>query len=273
MDPLLSIITINFNNSTGLEKTIQSVLSQTQKHLEFILVDGGSWDTSRDVIQKYSSAFTHVISEKDQGIYDAQNKGAALAKGHYLLFLNSGDSLYDEQVLAVFMQFAKAGSEEIIYGNSALLDSGGTKEWLCPPATLDPNYFYKHGLNHQACFISTQLFREFGPYNTKYRICADFDFLLAVFCKKPGCYRYLNAVICYYDKNGASSASANYELVVKERDLILKHRLAPELYAGMKRKTREEMPFKYRLLTSLYAIPLFGGLIKQFMIKLFPGDK
>jgi len=273
MESLLSIITINYNNGPGLEKTIASVLNQSQRDFEFIVVDGGSKDTSAEVISKHNKEFTKVISEMDKGIYDAQNKGAALAKGNYLLFLNSGDTFYDRHVVASFFEFVKDEKNLIVYGNSALNTPGGTEEKLCPPATLDAFYFFKHGLNHQACFIANSLFKEFGPYELKYRICADFDFLLAVFCKKPGCYRYLNTVICHYDKSGASSASENYDTVVKERELILKRHLAPALYVGLKKRARAELSLKYRILTSLYALPLIGKGIKQIMIKLFPGDK
>ena len=89
----LSIVTINYNDAIGLERTIQSVITQTFKDFEYIIIDGNSTDGSKEIIKKYSEKIQVAISEPDTGIYNAMNKGAALAKGEYLLFLNSGDNL------------------------------------------------------------------------------------------------------------------------------------------------------------------------------------
>src|ERR1044072_8154433 len=101
----VSVITINFNDGKGLERTIHSVLSQTRPAFEFIVIDGGSKDESLEVINRHRDKITHWISEKDSGIYDAQNKGIAKASGEYLLFMNSGDCFYDDTVLKKFEDF------------------------------------------------------------------------------------------------------------------------------------------------------------------------
>ena len=95
----LSIITINYNNLAGLQKTIESVVSQTFRDFEWIVIDGGSVDGSRELIERYANSFSYWVSEPDKGIYNAMNKGIVVAKGDYLLFLNSGDWLCDEMAL------------------------------------------------------------------------------------------------------------------------------------------------------------------------------
>src|ERR1700746_2743427 len=114
----LSVITINFNDANGLEKTINSVLSQTVPNIEFIIIDGASTDKSVETIERFSDKIAYWISEKDKGIYDAQNKGAAKATGDYLLFMNSGDCFYDENVVKDLYEFLKENTKKIIYGNA-----------------------------------------------------------------------------------------------------------------------------------------------------------
>ena len=97
----LSIITINLNNQSGLIKTIQSVISQTFKDFEWIIIDGDSTDGSKELLKKHIQHFTHCISEKDNGIYNAMNKGIKLAQGEYIYFLNSGDYLCNKDTMAI----------------------------------------------------------------------------------------------------------------------------------------------------------------------------
>ena len=97
--PVLSIITINYNNKAGLDKTILSVIDQTDKSFEFLVIDGGSDDGSKELIKKYSKEIAYSVSEKDHGIYNAQNKGVLKATGDYCLFLNSGDCLESNDTL------------------------------------------------------------------------------------------------------------------------------------------------------------------------------
>ena len=119
----LSIITINYNNADGLQKTIKSVISQTFKNFEYIIIDGHSSDKSIDVIKENENYFAYWCSEKDRGIYDAQNKGIQKAKGDYLLFLNSGDCLENEKVLEKV--FALTPKEDLLYGE-LIFDFGRT---------------------------------------------------------------------------------------------------------------------------------------------------
>lgn len=122
----LSIITINYNNSIGLRKTIESVVSQTDNTFEYIIVDGGSSDGSVDIIKQYADKISQWVSERDGGIYNAMNKGVRMAHGEYIMFLNSGDILYDNNVIGHVLPKLKA---DICVGN-LVSDKGGR---MTPP--------------------------------------------------------------------------------------------------------------------------------------------
>ena len=273
MRPLLSIITVTYNNRTGLEKTIVSVVNQSWRDFEFIIVDGGSTDGSSELIEQYKSSISKVISEKDKGIYDAQNKGIASSKGQYLLFLNAGDTFHNATVVFNFVNFIGNQENRVVYGNSKLLMKEAVSQVQEPPAQLDKLFFFKYTLNHQACFIARSLFDELGNYNIAYKICADFDFLLKVFCLKPDSYLYFNMVICDYDYSGLSSLNENYDRVLSEKHSILKKNLSSQEYRQLKKVALTDVPLKYRVLARIYKLPLVGRSIKQLMIMLHKGGK
>ena len=111
----LSIITINYNNLEGLKKTYESVVCQTWTDYEWIIIDGGSTDGSREFIEEHQDKFAYWCSEPDKGVYNAMNKGIAKAQGEYLNFMNSGDRFYDHQTLNEV--FSSGFQEDILYGN------------------------------------------------------------------------------------------------------------------------------------------------------------
>jgi glycosyltransferase involved in cell wall biosynthesis len=261
--PVLSIITINFNNKSGLEKTILSVSSQTFNDFEFIVTDGASTDGSAEVIKQNASIISYAISEKDLGIYDAQNKGIKKATGDYLLFLNSGDTLFSNLVISDFYQFIKDKKPGIVYGNSNLIFSDKPNELFCPPKKLSISYFFKNTINHQACFISCQLFSEFGLYDLKYKICADFDLFFKVFVKNPEAYVYFNCTICNYENDGLSSNKENYERVVSEKFEVLKSYLSKKEYDTNYKEYRSRIPLKYRIFERIYKVPVLNWMFKK----------
>ncbi|HDY89306.1 MAG TPA: glycosyltransferase, partial [bacterium] len=121
---MLSIITVTYNAEACLEKTIQSVINQTYKNIEYIIIDGGSSDKTLSIIKKYKKYIKYCISEPDKGIYDAMNKGIKIAKGDYINFLNAGDFYYENNVLSyLFDNLDK--SVDLLYGDSYLIDQNG----------------------------------------------------------------------------------------------------------------------------------------------------
>ena len=166
----LSIITINRNNAVGLEKTINSVLSQSCTDFEYVIVDGDSTDNSVAVIQKFSVQFGNRmkwISEPDRGIYDAMNKGIQLASGTYLEFLNSGDCLVGEDVVSkMFFSLRKKGYPSILYGNMLkdMPDGGIVRDKCFAGQDISFLGFYIGTLNHSPVFIRKDLFDKYKIY-------------------------------------------------------------------------------------------------------------
>lgn len=222
-NPLFSIITINYNNHKGLEKTIHSVIGQTNISYEFIIIDGGSTGGFIELVKKHEEKISLWVSEKDKGIYDAQNKGINKAKGEHLIFMNSGDCFTDKDVLSKAAGFINSHpGHSLYYGNTNLIEEDGTKRFLAPPQVLDINFFYLATLNHQSCFIHRSLFTKYGSYNLQYKIGADYDFFFKVFLKEPKTYCYMNEVICDYENYGTSANTKFFDLIVNERQLIQK---------------------------------------------------
>lgn len=214
----LSIITINFNNAIGLQRTIESVMSQTFNDFEYILIDGGSSDESIDVIEKYSDKIAYWVSESDNGIYDAMNKGIAVAKGKYCLFLNSGDYLYAKEVLQNV--FKNNLTEDIIYGDLALEKNKTFLRTKIHPDKLSDYYLLVEVIGHQAQFIKRILFERFGNYNTQYSIIADYELFIRLFYKHKIITRHLPIIIAVYDLSGLSAENTQVKQINIERHTI-----------------------------------------------------
>lgn len=219
-----SIITVNLNNSTGLEKTILSVVEQSFKAFEFIIIDGGSVDSSIDVIKKYQNTIDYWVSEPDNGIYHAMNKGIKQAKGEYCFFLNSGDLFTNELTLQnVFTN--NNNQAEIIYGNVLL--KKGDKEWIQKhPKNLTFKNFYTTGICHQASFIKRQLFAKHGYYNESFKIVSDWEFFINAIILSNATTQYIDQTISIFNIEGFGYQ--NSELMEAERQNVL-HRKIPEL--------------------------------------------
>src|SRR5438105_14705 len=130
--PRISIITVVYNNVANIEVTILSILNQTYKNIEYIVIDGGSTDGTLDVIKKYKDKISFWVSEKDNGIYDAMNKGIKVATGEWINFINSGDSYFDNDVLEKIMEaeYFNATSIDVIYGNTQIITPNRRKRKL-----------------------------------------------------------------------------------------------------------------------------------------------
>ena len=183
----LSIITINYNDAIGLQKTLNSTISQSCADFEHVIVDGASPDNSVEVIKKYAVEASAKgikvtwISEKDKGIYNAMNKGIKMASGEYIEILNAGDILAsDEVVEKMYAALEEKNYPELLYGNMLKTvdwvhikrdNCGGNSEYT-PNSFL---YFYNGTLNHDCAYIKRSLFDKFGYYNEEMKICSDWE--------------------------------------------------------------------------------------------------
>lgn len=226
----LSIITINRNNAIGLEKTIRSVLSQTNTDFEYVIIDGASTDDSVKVIRKYASSFDKRlkwVSEPDKGIYNAMNKGLGFASGKYVEFLNSGDCLVGESVIGRVC--SQLGDMPILYGN-LLKDMPGKsihrdKGFEGKEITfLD---FYTGTLNHSSAFIRRDLFEQYGLYDESLKIVSDWKWFMQVIVfgnEKPV---YTDIDVSLFDMNGISETQ--HHLTQKERKRVLEECINPSI--------------------------------------------
>lgn len=175
--PVISIITVVYNGADTLEKTFRSVFAQTYPHIEFIVVDGGSKDGTLDLIHRYESRISYWISEPDNGLYDAMNKGIGFSTGDYLWFINSGDEIYAPSTLSTL--FATLPHADVYYGETVVIDSRGNvigNRRLQPPEHLTWKHFRKGMLvSHQSFIVSRKVV---GLYNLRYRFSADFEWCL-----------------------------------------------------------------------------------------------
>lgn len=169
---ILSIITINLNNIRGFRRTMDSVLSQDNTMYEWIIIDGGSSDGSRELIEQNHQHISYWESKPDRGLYHAMNKGLDAAHGEYLIFLNSGDCFCDESVVSEF--WASAPSADVIYGNTIFVDKDNkeVRRLYSPDFMRLSRFWHKGGLNHQSTFFSRRCFDRYR-YNEYNRIASD----------------------------------------------------------------------------------------------------
>jgi glycosyltransferase involved in cell wall biosynthesis len=217
--PKLSIITINLNNHDGFERTIQSVVSQSFTDFEFIVIDGGSTDGSTEVIKKFQDKISYSVSEKDNGIYNAQNKGIVKAKGEYCLFLNSGDYLVNNNVLQNV--FSKNCNEDILYGNMMIDWENGKITLGKMPDNISFLHMLTDTLWHPVSFIKRSLFGLHGCYNESYKMVADYDFFFRTIIVSNVSTCHIPIPISIYNVNGLSSLPENKSIEKEERRRVL----------------------------------------------------
>ena len=222
--PILTIITVVYNSEKFIEDTLKSVFSQTFKDWELVVIDGGSTDKTAEIISSYRSKIGYFISERDSGIYDAMNKGILASQGRYLLFLNSGDQLNDDQVLETI--FSNVNGEDILYGETNLIDLNkrilGTRTKLTTrklPKVLDWKDLERGMV---VCHQSYIVKKSIAPfYNLQYKCSADIDWMI-VTLRKAKKILNVNIVISRYLVGGFSGH--NMKNCWKERfQIMIKH--------------------------------------------------
>lgn len=206
----ISIITINYNNKSGLIKTIKSVISQTYSNYEYIVIDGGSKDGSYDVLKEFDQYIDFWVSEPDKGIYNAMNKGVKFSTGDYCIFMNSGDTFFDKNVLSSV--FSTNYNEDIISGIAHV----GSKKWLPIKKTdISLFQFFIGGLCHQATFIKKDLLLK-KPYDESQPIVGDSKFFIETLIINNHTYIDINKNVCIYELGGISNDSK------RQREEIIK---------------------------------------------------
>lgn len=212
----VSIITVSYNAQNTIEKTIKSVLAQTYKNIEYIIVDGNSQDDTLKVVKKYEKNINRFISENDKGIYDAMNKGIAVATGDIIGILNADDWYEIETVSRVVETFKSNEIVDIVTGQINFVDD----DFIIGKSSYFDieNICYRMPIAHPATFVRSRIYKNIGSYNIEYKIAADYEFTYR--CYLAGCrFKYLEDVLANFSLSGISSKK--HDQLYKEDECIL----------------------------------------------------
>jgi glycosyltransferase involved in cell wall biosynthesis len=220
MKPTLSVITIVYNNERDIERTMLSVLNQTYQQIEYVVVDGASTDSTLDIIKRYENRIARLISEEDNGIYDAMNKGLKLATGDYVIFMNSGDEFYANDT--VEKVFASADDADIYYGETEMindqLQSLGERRHKAPENFTWRSFNYGMSISHQAIYIKRSLTE---PYDPKYQLSADIDWIICAAKKAKKIVKVEGYVAKYLV--GGMSKTKHRQSLAERFDIMKRH--------------------------------------------------
>ncbi len=219
IQPKISIITINYNNAVGLKETIPSIVGQTYKNIEYIVVDGASTDGSEEIIREFKNHITVAIIEPDKGIYNAMNKGIKNATGDYLLFINSGDILFQADTIEKAIE--QGLDSDLVCGNILYDNNGIKKDWISVEK-LDFAQFYHDGIPHPSTFIKRTLFDVVGYYDETLKIVSDWKFAFLAYCKFNCSYKHIDVLVSEFKEGGISSDPLTRPMMIKEREDVVK---------------------------------------------------
>lgn len=201
----ISVITVVRNDANNIERTILSVLEQTYNNIEYLVFDGNSTDGTWEIIQKYKDQLDIAVSEPDNGVYDAMNKGIQYASGGWVIFMNSGDTFYDHNVVQKIFSMEFDRNTSAIFGASSFYNRISGNSIVVAPSE-DGLMKYMPSC-HQSIFTATSELKERG-FDTKYKIIADFIFYYFLYQRNPN-YLKVDDIISIYDDSGISSNKKN----------------------------------------------------------------
>lgn len=223
--PLISIVTVVYNGEKYIEETIQSIINQTYDNVEYIIIDGGSTDSTLEIIKKYEYAIDYWVSEKDNGIYDAMNKGIDTASGEWINFMNAGDIFFVFDMLDKIFVKNVFQNIDIIYGD-VQVDYGGFQKEI---KAKDIKLLHMGMIfSHQSCFIRNSYHKQ-NKYDLKYKIAADFNLIYAAYLEKCT-FKYINNIISKVIPDGLSDSNhlkVHKEVfnIVNKKEFLLQHKI------------------------------------------------
>jgi len=214
--PLVSIITVVYNNSSYIQDTILSVLSQDYEKIEYIVIDGGSKDGTVEIIEEFRDQISVFKSEPDNGIYDALNKGIQHASGEVISILHSGDLYCNENVISETIQLMIEKGSEFCFSDMVIVDDVTGKIIRYYMGNYFRKWMFRMGWMppHPTTFINKSLFDEFGLFSTEYKIVGDYDFFVRIFFRRDINWSYLNRVTLRMRKGGASNSGFRSKKVI-----------------------------------------------------------
>ena len=216
----ISLITASYNSAATIRDTLQSVATQTWPHIEHIIIDGYSLDDTLGIVSQFPH-ITHIISEKDKGIYDAMNKGIALATGDIIGIINSDDFYTGNNVISAVLREFEDETVDVVYGDIQYVKATNTdkvvRTWRS--GNFDPKKFYYGWMPpHPALFVRKQLYEQFGTFNISLRTSADYEFMLRILLRNNRQAKYIPEILVKMRTGGASNASLAHRLKANRED-------------------------------------------------------
>lgn len=215
---MVSIIIPLFNSSKTIKIALDSLSNQSYRDFEVVLIDGVSSDNTIEIVNQYNNLLSiHIVSENDDGIYDAMNKGIKMAKGEWVYFMGSDDKLFNENVLSSVVRHIDE-STDIIYGNSVWVPENKEEKGAC-----DHLRTLTYSINHQRILYRKALFEKYGLFNIKYKIAADHERNIRFFCAPEVKKKYIDLNIAYYFSGGYSSNKVDEKFWDDWKIILLKN--------------------------------------------------
>lgn len=261
-DSVISIITVCYNCQDTLQKTVESVISQTYPHIQYIVIDGGSTDGTPEIISTFRDQIDLVISEKDSGIYDAMNKGLQHARGDIIYFLNSGDRIFSPETIERIVSIVKDNPEVSLVHGDAIGYGDRPIEYLSMNRENTVIYFTQ-GLCHQTLFARKQMFEKFGNFDTQFSVFADRDWLFRCLFRHNEKIMYVNFPVCYYLTGGFSSLK-NGKFFREKTHLLLKYCFNKQVIVLLIKNPLELFLFLGLILYSLANVISFTVFHREF---------
>lgn len=266
-NPLISIITIVYNNKEGFEITAKSIVSQSAlDKAEWIIIDADSKDGTKNILERYKKYTTYTVSEPDKGRYDGMNKGIAVAKGEYTIFMNAGDAFNNESVIEKIINEPLFGKVDYIAGNTYTVTSNKVTGKCTSPASITARFFFLDTLCHQSTFIRTKRLQEFGGYDINYKITADAKFFYEDIVLRNAKYGKTDIFISRYDVNGISSIEQN--AVQQEKTRFISNSIPPRILIDLNRVAFGETYIE-RISSRLNHKGVIYNIISYFAILLY----
>lgn len=233
----VTIITVCLNEINNIRNTCNSVISQLYQNYEWIIIDGGSKDGTIEYLSNFKDRITHLVSEEDNGIYHAMNKGIQLSSGNYIIFLNAGDFFYSSSSLNFFNSDRR---EDLIFGDLKLYSDGKIKKY---EDIINLKKLKKrNSIPHQATFYNRKLFDKLGSYDESYLISGDYEFNIRIFKYLEPTYQHIPEPISVFLNDGISSRK-EFKKVIKRENHIIRKKYFPSYLFSFKR-LREELRFR-----------------------------
>jgi glycosyltransferase involved in cell wall biosynthesis len=252
--PGITIIVPTFNSQACVTRCLRSILDQSYRNLEVVVVDGLSTDGTMAEVRRVAVADSRVryLSEPDRGVYDAMNKGVKLASGEWLLFLGSDDSLHTEDTLEEIVRHLRS-RYDLVYGNVMI---HGNVDWAKDQqiygGKFDRTRIVRRNISHQCIFYHRRVFERFGGYNLKYRVCADWEFNARIFLRTRK--HYVDVIVADFTAGGLSSQEADDPLYADLVPLFTRYlRLSP--FNSFYRERQAELEALVRQLKQMRAYP------------------